>query len=145
MKKAIIIILVLILLGVGGFYAYKELYPKIVKEPDKEEKKTTKDTLPKKDEPYEKEETVKSNFDDEAEEIDLKYDQYVEANGYAGASDNVYYTRNKVLYHLVLSSNKTTRLAEGVEKIESDLDCLKAYKGENFRIVEEDEYVIYVD
>ena len=141
MKKWVLTVIILIVVAIAGFIIYNKLY----QEPTKPREKSTKYTLPKSDEPYKKEEKVKSNFDDEAEEIDLKYDQYVEANGYAGASDNVYYTRNKVLYHLVLSTNQTTRLAEGVDKIESDLDCLKAYKGENFKIVEEDEYVIYID
>ena len=139
MKK--IIILIIVVVSIGGYFAYNKLYT----EHPRAKEKTTKNTMPKEDEPYKNEETVKSNFDDETEEIDLKYDKYVEANGYAGASDNVYYTRNKVLYNLVLSSNQTTRLAEGVDKIESGLDCLKAYKGKNFRLIEEDEYVIYID
>ena len=140
MKKVLIVIIIFILIVVG-FFAYKTLYS----EPKKEPEKTNKNTMPKSDEPYKNEKKIKSNFDEEAEEIDLKYDQYIEANGYAGASDNAYYTRNNVLYHIVLSSNETTRIAEGIDKIESDLDCIKAYKGKNFKIIEEDEYVIYVN
>lgn len=143
MKKFLTTIFVILLIGAVGFSAYYVVNnkEKLFKE------ETTKDTLPKKDEPYENETKVKSNFvdEEEAEEIDLKYDQYVTASGYAGASDNVYYTRNGVLYHLVLSTNNTTRLAEGVEKIEGDLDSLRAYKGKDFKIIEEDEYVQYID
>ena len=143
MKKFVITIIILLIIGVVGFSTYYYLNSKN-EEPTKEEK-TTKNTLPKEDEPYKNETKVKSNFVEDSEEVELKYDQYVTANGYSGASDNIYYTRNGVLYHLVLSTEKTTRLAEGVDRIESDLDCLRAYKGNNFKIIQEDEYVIYED
>lgn len=145
MKKFFITIIVIVLVVGACFAAYYVINNK--EDILKKEEPVTKDTLPKKDEPYENETTLKSNFVDEEDEkeVDLKYDQYVTANGYAGASDNVYYTRNGVLYHLVLSTNQTTRLAEGVDKIENDLDSLTAYKGKNFKIIEEDEYVNYVD
>ena len=144
MKKVFTTIFVIVLICGISFSIYYVMNNK--EKILKKEEPVTKDTLPKEDEPYEQEETLKSNFvpEEEAEEIDLKYDQYVTANGYAGASDNVYYTRNGVLYHLVLSTNKTTRLAEGVDKIENDLDFMKAYKGKGFKIIEEDEYVKYI-
>ena len=146
MKKFFITIFVIILIAGASYSVYYVINNKdnMFK---KEEEKVTKDTLPKEDEPYENEETLKSKFvdDEDGKDIDLKYDQYVTANGYAGASDNVYYTRNGVLYHLILSTDKTIRLAEGVDKIENDIDGLKAYKGKDFKIIEEDEYVNYLD
>ena len=145
MKKFFITIFVILLIAAASYSVYYVINNK--ENILKKEEKVTKDTLPKEDEPYENETTLKSNFVDEedAKDVDLKYDQYVTANGYAGASDNVYYTRNGVLYHLILSTDKTIRLAEGVEKIENDIDSLKAYKGKNFKIIEEDDYVNYID
>ena len=140
MKKillTILAILIIVLIGFSVFY---------IKGKVKQNEPTTKDTLPSEDEPYKNEESVKSEYvGEEGKEAEIKYDQYITASGYTGAADNVYYTRNKVLYHFIISTEQTTRLAEGVEKIEEDLDCLKATKGKNFRLIEEDDYVIYVD
>ncbi len=95
-------------------------------------------------EPYKKKKEVKDGFGNE-DNVELKYDQYVVASGYAGAADNVYYTRNNILYHLKLSTNETIRIAEGVKKIEEDIDSLKVYKGDSFRIITEDNYINYVE
>lgn len=142
-KKFFATILMIVLIGIAGVAAYYALDLK--EEPIKEEKR--KDDAPKEDEPYENETTLINKYvdEDEAKEVDLKYDQYLTANGYAGAADNVYYTRNGVLYHFVISTEETTKLAEGVKKIENDLDCMRAYKDKDFKLIKEDEYVIYVD
>ena len=145
MKKKlanIFIILLIAILGVCIYYALN------LNENKKEEKQVIElENTPKKDEPYENETTLNDNFgtQEEEKEIDLKYDQYITASGYAGASNNVYYTRNGVLYHLIISTNQTIKLAEGVEKIESDLDGMIAYKGKKFKLLKEDEYVTYID
>lgn len=76
---------------------------------------------------------------------DKKYDQYVVANGYSGASDNVYYTKSNVLYHLTLSTNEIIKVAEGVEKIESSKGTIEVYKGNNFKIFVDDAYLTYID
>ena len=145
MRKTILVILFVILIGLVVASAY-HIYSNN-KDKQEEIKETTRDTLPKKDEPYENKTNIQSNFTNEEDkkEVELKYDQYLVANGYAGASDNVYYTRNKVLYHFIISSEKTIRLAEGVEKIENDLDGLNAYKSKGFKLIEEDDYVNYID
>ena len=144
MKKRFAIVLtiiLIILLGVCIYYAIN-----LQETPKEEEEVIEIDESPKKDEPYENETTLKDNYGTEEEkEVELKYDQYITANGYAGAADNVYYTRNKTLYHLIISTDQTIKLAEGVEKIESDLDGMRAYKGKNFKLIKEDEYVTYVD
>ena len=62
-----------------------------------------------------------------------------------GASDNVYYTRNGSLYHLIVSTNKTTKLAEGVGKIENSMETVIVHKSNNFKIIEEDNYVTYTN
>ena len=130
MKKLIIILILLI--SVAGITI---CYVTDIKEKNQESSKTIDKT------------TIKDKYgsSDEIEEVELKYDQYIIANGYTGASDNVYYTRNGVLYHLQISTEQTIKLAEGVKKIESDLDGMRAYKGDNFKIKNEDEYVTYVD
>lgn len=144
MKKFLICILTLLIIACVGaslFYAYNLKNKNRAKE-----EVTTKDTLPKEDEPYEKEETVTSEtVGEEGKDVELKYDQYITASGYAGAADNVYYTRNRVLYHFVISTEQTTRLAEGVDKIEEDLDSIRAIKGKDFKLIYEDDYVVYVD
>ena len=76
---------------------------------------------------------------------DKKYDQYFVANGFSGASDNVYYTKSGVLYHLVLSTNEVIKVAKGVSKIENDVGTIMVYKGNGFEIFEEDNYLTYVD
>ena len=103
------------------------------------------DDRPSDNEPYKKKKTIKSEVTDEKKEIELKYDQYVVANGFIGASDNAYFTRNNVLYHLVISTDTVTKLAVGIKKIENDKDSLNAYKDKDFKIINEDEYVTYVD
>ena len=141
-KFAIILIIILVvLLGVCIYYALN------LKEKPKEEEEVVEiENTPKKSEPYKNETTLKDNYSTEEEkEVELKYDQYITANGYSGAADNVYYTRNGVLYHLIISTNQTIKLAEGVIKIESDLDGMMAYKGKNFKLIKEDEYVTYID
>ena len=152
MKKMFAIILIVLLIclaGFAGYYAINLKGESVDKEEtsEKTEEETKKENMPKEDEPYENETTLidKYGSDDKEKEVDLKYDQYITANGYAGAADNVYYTRNGVLYHLVVSTEETTKLAEGVKKIESDLDCMRAYKDKDFKLIKEDEYVEYVE
>ena len=139
----VILLIIIVILGSALIYFFMNNPTSDNKDNINKEATTTKNDPPKKNEPYENETTLESGFTDESEEIDLKYDQYVTANGFAGASDIVYYTRNNVLYRLILSSQETIRLAEGVEKIEEDIDNLNAYKGKDFRLIEEDSYVTY--
>ena len=153
MKKTIATILAIILTIIAGFAIYyvislqekPEESGKIIDKTKNENK--VNDEAPKEDEPYENETTLVDKYgsSEEKEEVELKYDQYIIASGYAGASDNVYYTRNGVLYHMNISTEQTTKLAEGVKSIESDLDGMKAYKGKNFKIIKEDNYITYVD
>ena len=152
MKKTmatIITILLTIVAGIAIYYVItlQEEPTKTSKVINVETNDDKKDDAPKEDEPYENETKLVDKYgsSDETNEIDLKYDQYITANGYAGASDNVYYTRNGALYHLRISTNQTTKLAEGVKKIESDLDGMIAYKGNGFKLIAEDEYVTYLD
>lgn len=74
-----------------------------------------------------------------------KYDQYFVANGFSGASDNVYYTKSGVLYHLILSTNEVIKVAKGVSKIENDVGTIMVYKGTGFELFEEDNYLTYID
>ena len=90
--------------------------------------------------PYDDEKDVK-----ESEKSNKKYDQYFVANGYSGASDNVYYTKDGVLYHLIISTNKIIKVAEGVKKIENGKGTIQVYKGSGFKVFEEDSYLNYVD
>ena len=153
MKKTMATIIAILLTFAAGFGIYyiislqeePEESGKIIDKSAKKEKKN--DDTPEEDEPYENETTLINKYgsSEEAEEVELKYDQYITASGYAGASDNVYYTRNGVLYHMQISTEQTTKLAEGVIKIESILDGMKAYKGKNFKIIKEDDYITYVD
>ena len=144
MKKKNAIILIIILIILLGVCVYCALNLK--ETPREEEEVIELENEPKKDEPYKNETTLKDNYSTEEEkEVELKYDQYITANGYSGAADNVYYTRNGVLYHLIISTNQTIKLAEGVIKIENDLDGMMAYKGKNFKLIKEDEYVTYID
>ena len=133
-KKYIIIFIILLVVLVGSFCVYKTINEKF--------KAERRHRGPSSTEPYKKKDELKDGFGDE-DNIELKYDDYVVASGYAGASDNVYYTRNNVLYHLRLSTNETTRIAEGVKKIEESMDSLYVYKGNGFRIITEDDYIKY--
>lgn len=141
-KRVIFAILVLLIISVLVFN-YTKSFDKFFKTKELETK--TVDDRPKNEEPYKESKIIKSDVADNESEYELKYDEYVVANGYVGASDNAYFTRNKVLYHIVISTNQITKIAEGVRKIENDKDSLTAYKGENFKIVKEDDYVFYVD
>ena len=157
MKKFFANILVVVLVVIAGFSIYYALNLKEnnlknkenleKEETSKKEEKIKEENMPKEDEPYENETTLINKYGDteEKKEVDLKYDQFITANGYAGAADNVYYTRNGVLYHFIISTEETTKLAEGVKKIENDLDCMRAYKDKDFKLIKEDEYVEYVD
>ena len=100
---------------------------------------------PNENEPYQESTIIENQNSDESNQIELKYDEYVIANGYTGASDNAYYTRNNTLYHLIISKNETIKIAEGVKKIEDDIDTVLVYKGKNFKIIKEDDYVTYID
>lgn len=147
MKRLLIAFLLVLVIVLLAYSKYTEQAPKEnneEQETSEEEVITTNEEILNTDDPYENETTLNSNFTTE-EEITLKYDQYITASGYAGASDNVYYTRNGSLYHLILSTEETIKLAEGVDKIEKDLDGMRAYKGSNFKLIKEDDYVTYVD
>lgn len=141
MKKRIVgfCLVALIMLFLGSYFIYLKkinLGSVIIHE---------KDDKPKNSEPFKESTLIKDDLSDKKTEIELKYDEYVVANGYIGASDNVYYTRNHILYHLIVSTNKTTKIAENVKKIESDKDTLLVYKDDNFKIINEDDYVTYID
>lgn len=93
---------------------------------------------------------INEEYDDELENTKEKgenkgYDQYFVANGYSGASDNVYYIKDGVLYHLVISTNEIIKIAEGVSKIENGKGTIEVYKGTNFKELEEDNYLTYVN
>ena len=79
------------------------------------------------------------------EKNNKEYDEYLVASGYSGASDNVYYTKDGVLYHLVLSTKEIVKIAEGVSKIEKDKETILVYKGNSFKILKDDNYLTYVD
>ena len=106
---------------------------------------TSTNEEPNENEPYQESTIIENQNSDESNQIELKYDEYVIANGYTGASDNAYYTRNNTLYHLIISKNETIKIAEGVKKIEDDIDTVLVYKGKNFKIIKEDDYVTYID
>ena len=46
---------------------------------------------------------------------------------------------------MILSTNKKIKVAEGVDKMENDLGTIIVYKGKNFKIYVEDNYLTYVD
>ena len=151
MKKVFIgaVIIAILLIG-GGFFLSmnNNKVEKSKKEtPKEEEKQETKD-----DKTVTSTNTarIKTGGDDDSQVTsdnskNESNDQYIIANGYAGASDNAYYTKNGVLYHERLSTNEKTKIAEGVKKIESDIGGLIAYKGQGFKIISEDSYVTYKD
>lgn len=132
--KILLFILLIIIIGVVIFVMFNQ------KKSNKEVKKAEPDIK----EPYKHTKTIEDNYG-ESGGVEIKYDQYIVASGYMGASDNVYYTRNNDLYHLIVSSNKTTKIATGIKKIEKGMDTINAYKDNNFKIIEEDNYITYVD
>lgn len=95
--------------------------------------------------PYKETINIENPHSENEESIELKYDEYVVANGFAGASNHVYYTRGNNLYHLEISSDTHTLLATGVKNIKEDMDTVLVYKNNNFKIVNEDNYVTYVN
>ena len=143
-KKVLIGVLVIVIIALvgGGLYSNKDkLFPM---EEVPKVKKPKGDSV-KKDEPYKEKAEIESPQSEENEKVEIKYDQYITASGYAGASDNVYYTRNNTLYHLTLSTNTSEVIAEGVKKIEEDIDTILVYKGDNFKEVKADNYLTYID
>ena len=138
-KKKFIVIAILVLLITSQFFLL------INRTNYSNENIKTVDDRPGDDEPYSESRIVKSEITDEQKEIELKYDEYVVANGYIGAADNAYFTRNKILYHLIISTDTVTKIAEGVKKIENDKDTLLVYKGNNFKIIKKDDYITYVN
>ena len=138
-KRYFIISLLIICIIVLIIFLYnKKVTVKAEKENNNIINQTNKNNEPKENEPYKEKEIIENDKTDKKEEIELKYDQYVIANGFMGASDNAYYTRNNTLYHLIISTNETIKLAEGVEKIEDDRDTLLVYKDKNFKIINVD-------
>ena len=133
--KIFIVILLIIITALILFIAFDQ-------KKDNSKKETKNE--PEANEPYKHSKTIEDNYGD-SDGVELKYDQYLTASGYAGAADNVYYTRNHCLYHLRLSTNETTKIAEGIKKIETDIDTIKAYKDSNFKIITEDGYIEYID
>ena len=143
-KKVLIGVLIILIIALvcGGVYLNKDkLFPK---EEVPKVKKPKGDSV-KKDEPYKEKAEIESPQSEENEKVEIKYDQYITASGYAGASDNVYYTRNNTLYHLTLSTNTSEVIAEGVKKIEEDIDTILVYKGDNFKEIKTDNYLTYID
>ena len=138
-KKKIIIIIIVIILVIAGIYVCNKylLTPKGKTKSNSKTEEKLKKAKPKN-------KKIKNNYGN-SEEVEVTYDQYLTASGYAGAADNVYYTKDGSLYHLRLSTNETIKIAEGVIKIESGIDTIKAYKGKNFKIIAEDEYIEYID
>ena len=123
----------------GGFLAIKALNT------PKETIRKPKGDTPKASEKNKKEAVIDNPNSENNEKTEIKYDQYITASGYAGASDNVYYTRNNTLYHLTLSTNTSEVIAEGVSKIEEDIDTILVYKNSDFKQVKEDNYLTYID
>lgn len=149
MKKVFALILIVIAFIVG-LYTYKYYFKDKEEQTTKsqEEKQVIEDIIDEIDTKYDKDVSdTKDKQEDtkEQKKEETEYDQYFVANGYSGASDNVYYTKNNVLYHLILSTNKKIKVAEGVEKLENDLGTIIVYKGKNFKILVEDNYLTYVD
>ena len=134
--KFIIFFIILILIVGVSFVVYNNL-----------NKKHTINTTHKKikhKKPTKKTSEIEDNYGD-SDGVKVKADDYIIASGYAGAGDNAYYIKDNNLYHVRISTNERTKIAEGVKKIEADVESLKAYKGKNFKIVTEDEYVDYVE
>ncbi len=138
-----ILVLVLLLTIIIGFFGYLFFFNKGTFLLNKGIE--IKDDRPKDNEPYKESKIIKSEISDDKTEIKLKFDEYIVANGFIGASDNAYFTRNNVLYHLTISTDTITKIAEGIKHIEEDKDSLIVYKGDNFKIIKEDDYIIYVD
>lgn len=136
MKKKTKIIILLIIVSIISIFSVKMIL-------DYKNNKSN-NNVPGEKEPYKKKKKLKDNYGNE-NEVELKYDDYVVASGYAGAGDNVYYTRNHNLYHLRLSTNESIKIAEGVKKLEESIDTVKAYKDNNFKLINEDDYVTFVD
>ena len=137
-KKVFLILLVVILIGVI-FFAVNPI--NVDKRQTRKPKGDSQVVSEKKSKTVE----IENPNSETGEKTEIKYDQYIVANGYAGASDNVYYTRDNTLYHLKLSTNTSTVIAEGVEKIEEDIDTILVYKGSKFKQKVEDDYLTYVD
>lgn len=57
--------------------------------------------------------------------IDAKEGDYIQAFGWAGASNNVYYIKDNCLYHMSLVDGSTTKLITGVNKISYNTDLEK--------------------
>ena len=151
MKKVFALILIIIAF-IAGLYTYKYYFNDKEKQTTKsqEEKQVIEDIIDEIDTKYDtdtqtKTEETKEKESENKEKTGTEYDQYFVANGFAGASDNVYYTKDNVLYHLILSTNKKIKVAEGVDKMENDLGTIIVYKGKNFKIYVEDNYLTYVD
>ncbi|MBQ2639511.1 MAG: hypothetical protein IJF92_01975 [Bacilli bacterium] len=136
-KKIVIIILIIAILLIIVFKIYS-------KNNQNSNSKINKKNEPTISGPYKHTKVIEDNYGGSGG-VKIKYDQYVTANGYMGASDNVYYTRNGSLYHLIVSTNKTTKLAEGVGKIENSMETVIVHKSNNFKIIEEDNYVTYTN
>ena len=140
-KKIILIVLLIILISLLGFLF---LDKKILKDDNQKNKNEIISTEEKKELIEEIVEDINGDANNSTSDNE-KYDQYLVASGYSGASDNVYYIKDGVLYHLVISTGEITKIAEGVLKIEADKGGITVYKGDNFKIFESEDYLSYVD
>ena len=145
--RLIFIVLLLFLITITAFFfvnskVFKdgESDKEIISEKEKEE--LIKDITNDINEDYVDEE-------DEDEDVDTEenkgYDQYLVANGYSDASNDVYYTKAGVLYHLILSTKEIIKVAEGISKIEYGKGTMIVYKDANFKVFVEDNYLTYID
>ena len=156
--NTLLIIIIFIILGSFSFFMYynysegkkSKKENNSVNELDNNESNETpleqvETTIETKKEEDNKKETSKQEKSIIQSDNDTSNDQYLVATGYAGASNNAYYTKNKVLYHLTISSKEIEKIAEGVEKIESDLDTIIVHRGKDFKLIINDSYLTFVD
>ena len=146
--KLIFIILLVVLLGLLTLLFFSNNFfrngssnkEKEIMSP-KEKNELIEDIVDDIDENYTgKEEDTKNKSSDNKD-----YDQYLVASGYSGANDNVYYTKDGVLYHLTISTKEITKIAEGVLKIENSKGTIEVYKGKSFKLYKNDDYLTFVD
>ena len=75
----------------------------------------------------------------------VEAEEMVIGEGYAGASNNAYYIKDGVLYHMTLDNFEEEVLAENVENMVSEGGEITVTKKDGFKLVKEHPVITYID
>lgn len=129
-------IVIILILGIIGLLVMFNLPEKDIKEDKNNNIKEEKKTDIGEDKTY--------TFENQTgEEVNIKAEKVVQATGFAGASNHVFYLEGSTLYYEDLAKESKTVLAENINDLYLDGDRVTAKLDKNGKIITENNYIVY--